>query len=398
MRLNLRSTGVGLFATICVLATSCAGNTLSGGGNSTSGGRTLHIGMSLTATGAPAYAALGYGLQAYLQYRNDTTAGVNGYKFDFNIVNNANTAQGGATSVPQLLSPKPDLLVVEGSNPFVGSLEVLKSQTADLPVVAFADADKVKGANLSNLFGTWPSYARECVVLAQYAIKVKKQTNLALLYLDNAIGQGASESCPASMKALGATKVTSIAIPPTSTTFTSIATQMKQAGVEGGIFIALSPQAKGVQAAAVGIGYKPSWYGFSSLLDQQYLALAGSAAEGTILDSWIEALNEDTPEVTLFKQQIAKYSPQSETALGAYGWTLGAVVAAGVEQATKGGKALTAASWMAALRQMKDAKLGLGPSLTYAGDQSSVVRQISMYQVEGTQFVKVSDLITIPTS
>lgn len=397
MRFTLKAAGSALVAVISVMATSCGGSTPSGGG-SPAGGRTLHIGMSLTATGAPAYAALGYGLQAYLQYRDDTTGGVNGYKFDFNIANNANTAQGGATSVPQLLNPKPDLLVVEGSNPFVGSLEVLRSQVTDLPVVAFADADKVKGANLGNLFGTWPSYARECVVLAQYAIKVKKQTNLALLYLDNAIGQGASESCPASMKTLGATKVTSIAIPPTATTFTSIATQLKQAGVEGAIFIALSPQAKGVQAASAEIGFRPAWYGFSSLLDQQYLTLAGNAAEGTILDSWIQALSEDTPEVKLFKQQIAKYSSQSETALGAYGWTLGAVLAAGVEQATAGGKALTPATWMAALRQIKDGKYGLGPSLTYAGDQSSVVRQISMYQVKGTQFVKVSDLIAIPTS
>ncbi|OFW44656.1 MAG: hypothetical protein A3J29_19310 [Acidobacteria bacterium RIFCSPLOWO2_12_FULL_67_14b] len=360
------------------------------------GGRTLNIGMSLTATAAPAYAALGYGIQAYLQNRNDTTGGVNGYKFNINIVDNANTTQGGATSVRQLLSPKPDLLIVEATSPFVGSLNVLRSMAADIPTIVFADADKVKEAKMPSLFGTWPSYTRECMLLARYAVQTRKQTNLALLYIDNAVGQGASETCPAYMKKIGATKVTAIAIPLTTTSFASIAQKMKDSGAQGGVIIAYSPQTKGVQVAAVAMNYRPSWYGFSSLFDKNYLDLAGAAAEGTFIDSWVEPLSSDTAEVKAFTRAIRKYSPISETSLGSYGWTMGAVIVAALEQATKGGKPLTADSWMAALRQMDGLRAGLSPALTYKDDQSSVVRKVAIYQVKGGRFHAVAEAVPIP--
>ena len=81
-----------------------------------------------------------------------------------------------------------------------------------------------------------------------------------------------------------------------------------------------------------------------------------------------------------------------------FGWSLAAVTAQAVENATAGNKPLTRESFTAAMNSMNSTKqVGLLFTADYRNDHYTLAHNMTVYQVTKGQFVKVSDASQIPT-
>jgi branched-chain amino acid transport system substrate-binding protein len=386
--------------TACGQSSSDGGSASSGTSASTaaaSGGTPLKVGISNPMSGAGgSYAALGQGMQAYLEYQNEQ-GGVAGHKLDVQMLDSGESSSGGATTVRKLLNDDPFMLGIVGSTPFQAASSVLKSQAPDVPVFSMGNAAVVKQANLPSAYGEYPDYTTECFYDAKYAIDNLKASKIAVVYEDDAVGQGAGKECPGFVTKSGATSVGAIAVPPTATDFGPIAAKIKSSGADTVLIYGLSSVVAGVQKAASAVGYEGNWVTFSSNFDDSYLKLAGPAAEGTYVDSWLEPVDADTPAAQLFREQIKKRAPNAQSSLGAAGWTMGAVAVHAMEQAVANGTELTTQSFTDALNQIDGESIGLAPSVSYAGDDhSTFVHSLAMYQVKDGKLVKVADPSPIP--
>lgn len=371
-----------------------------GAGIKATEGRTatkLVIGISNPMSGPAAlYGELGYGMKAYLDYTNDR-GGVNGYTFDVKLLDSAESAAGGAATVRRLLGEDPFLVEVTGSSPFQAAISVLKSEAPELPVFSMSNAAVIAKSGLRNAYGVYPNYTRECYFHVDFAVKKLKRKNIAIVYEDDAVGQGAGANCPGYAKRNGASSVTAIALPPTTTDFGAIAARIKDSKAQVVLIYALAGLVAGTQKAGAAVGYNGAWVTFSSNFDDSYVQIAGSASEGTYVDSWLEPLTSGSPEANLFNTEIRNRRSQATSTLGAAGWTTGAVVVSAIRDATRGGKQLTQASFFRALNSIKNRKIGLAPSVTYTGrDHTTFVRNLAVYRVVNGKFRLVAAPAPVP--
>jgi branched-chain amino acid transport system substrate-binding protein len=369
-----------------------------GAGGGGGGDGPIRVGISNPMSGpGGVYAPLGKGMKAYLEYQNDQ-GGIDGRKIEVEMLDSAQSASGGATSVRNLLNKEPFLLGIVGSAPFQAATSVLRAQAPDVPVFAIGNAAVVAQAKLPSAYGEYPNYTQECFFDAQYAIEQLKATKIAVVYQDDAVGQGAGKECPDFARGAGASSATAIALPPTTTDYGSIAAKVRSSGADVAMVYALAGNVAGLQKAASSQGYDGEWITFSSNFDESYLKLAGAAGEGTYVDSWLEPIDADTPAAKLFRDEIGKRATNSDSTLGAAGWTMGAVAVHAMNKVAEGGSELTQKSFTDALKQIDGESIALAPDVSYAGgDQSTFVRSLAMYRVKDGALEKVSDPAPIPT-
>lgn len=379
-----------LLAAMVTFGVGCGGASSSPSAGATKKGE---IAIGISSNNTASYAAMAQGVQGYLSMVNDQ-GGVNGYTFNTEVLNNDATAAGGATSVRQLLQKQPAMLVVVGSAAYSAAAGVIKQVSPDLPVAAMASATVVQASGLKNAFGASANYPGECGAEADWAHSTLKATSVAIVYEDDAIGQDVGKQCPGIATRLGM-KATGIAVAPTTTNFGPIASQIKESNANVVMVYAQTPYMVGVQKAAAAIGVTAKWVTFSTN-DDTYVKLAGSVAEGTYVDRWLYALDEQNQAITQFSQyQTKAFGASAVTGLGLQGWTTGAVIVAAVKKATASGKAPDGPSIAAAVRSLSG-PVGGSPNIDYAHtDGSSGVTQVLMYQVTNGTFKKVGGPIAL---
>ena len=390
-RLRRLTVPCAVLASAGIVGMGCGGAATSTPGTTASNKGVIAIGISSNNTAS--YGAMAQGVQGYLAMVNDQ-GGVNGYKFTTEVLNNDATAAGGATSVRQLLQAQPAMLVVVGSAAYAAGAGVIKQVSPDVPVAAMASATVVQSSGVKNAFGASANYLGECGAEADWAHSTLHATSVAIVYEDDAIGQDVGKQCPGIAQRLGM-KATAIALSPTTINFGPIAAQVKELNPTVVMVYAQTQYMVGVQKAAASIGVTSKWVTFSTN-DDTYVKLAGPVAEGTYVDRWLYALDEQNPAVTEFiKYQTKAYGATAVTGLGLQGWTTGAVIVAAVKKASAGGKAPDGPSIAAAVRTLSG-PVGGSPNIDYAHtDGSSGVTQVQMYQVTNGAFKKVSGFIAL---
>jgi len=398
-----RTLAIGLVTLLaaCTAAPTTGGGASDAGGNTTGiSNKTVTIGISSPESGAGAIAAgYTYGFKTYLDYRSQGN-GINGYKFQSVIVDNLGNAAGGAQSMQQLLARNPFLVLITGSSSIQGAAPVISSQGNGVVVLGLGNADILQASGLPNTYGFFPHYTQECYFMADFAIKTLKAKSLALVYEDSATGQGAAITCPTYALTHGGTAFKNFPFPPpaVSTNYTSVVASIKDTAPEACMFMGSAAEIASVKKAADAIGVPCKWIGFSPLFDPTYLDLAGSSAEGTYFDAFVEPVGADSEATRLFKTEQQKAAPNHVNQFGGFGWSFAAVVADAVERATAGGKSLTRESFTAAMNATKTTKqLAMLYSADYTSDRYTLTRSMTVYQVKGGKFEKVLDTTPIPT-
>jgi len=96
-------------------------------------------------------------------------------------------------------------------------------------------------------------------------------------------------------------------------------------------------------------------------------------------------------------QQVQKAAPNAINQFAAFGWSLAAVTAQAVENATAGGKPLTRETYVAAMNDLNSTKpIGLLFTADYRSDHYTLAQNMTVYQVQKGQFAKVSEPAPIP--
>lgn len=407
--MKIRGTITAAFAVALALTLAACSNAAVSSGSATGGansagitGKKILIAQSSPESG-PGAAAAAYtaGLKAYLDYVNDK-GGIKGYKFDVATVDNAGNAAGGASAIRQILQTKPFAVVIDGSASFQASVDIIKTQSPDLPTIGLGNAQIIHDSGLTNAFGLFTNYTRECYLQVDYAIKNLGLSNLALVYEDSPTGQGPAASCPAYAQKEGAKVFKSYAVPPpaVSTNYDSIAAQIAQQSPQLALFFGSNGEMVGLQKASYNLGSSTKWIGFAPSYDITYLQLAGPAAIGTYFDVFAQPVNSDTAAAKLFQKEMAKRAPNAANSAGGYGWSYGAIIQKAVEDAIKASKTgtLTQAGFTAAMKALKTGPIGLLYSTDFTLDPTTSVSELNIYQVTATGLNLVGKNLPIPAA
>lgn len=385
-------------AAVAVGLAACSSSTSggAGGGDSTQGisGKTITIGSSAILSGPESpYAEIAQGMNGYLDYIN-SKGGVNGYKFKVVQQDNAYQASQSVVVARNLVfQKKAFLLTVAGTTPTQAVLPI--ASQLKVPVLFVANADLVKKTE-PNVFGEEPSFSREALFDANYALKTLHSTKIAYAYENDDIGQPPLSALPAYVKAQGGSLTAQVGFPATSSDYSSYANRLKASGAQSVIVFAGPPNLAGIQRAAASIGYHPHWIGLFASVTPAYVKLAGALAEGTYFDNFFETTSSSTPTVSLFNQTLSKISPDLIGLLGELGWTDGALIAEGVKRATTGGKKLTDASFEAALNTLSHDQVGVWPDATFTATSHSGATSANILQVRNGKFVQAAPFSALP--
>jgi branched-chain amino acid transport system substrate-binding protein len=374
-----------------IVAAGCGDDSEGGASRSDGdGNRTLLVGESVIRSGPNAGShAVSQAFEAYLDYVN-RQGGVNGYTFEWEALDNAYQASQAAIVQQQLLAKEPFAISVIGTVPVTSAVQVSLNQGSDAPLMLAADGglvDKLAAESDVPMYGYSPDYAVLGPYDADFIIHELGDTNFALAYEDDALGQPASKAVAAYARENGAQLAVNLPVPNNTTNFTPIASRLRASGAETVLAFMNAGMTAGLQKAADKIGYSPTWVTPYFALSKGYLDQAGSVAEGTYIDSPLPPVEDDTEAMERFRTEVERYDPDSVTPAGAGGWQFAAIFVEGVRRATDGGAELTPAAFDEALSTL-DADLEL-THVSYSEDRHWALDQAAMYQVKDGKFVEV---------
>jgi ABC-type branched-subunit amino acid transport system substrate-binding protein len=339
----------------------------SGGGSGEPGikGHTVSIGINDIVSGpAGIYAAnVGKGLVDYLKNTNDH-GGVNGYKFDWQSKDNANSSTQGA-AVSRQLAPTSFAMYLGGTQAVIGTKPLVNK--LKVPMIASATGDLFTPDPNQYLYAASPPYTLSARVAAQFLVSKLGLKNVAIAYQSGIPG---SEGLSSYVSSIGGKLVASESIDAATTDFAPFAQQLKSSGAQGIVVIAGAPLQAGLLKATNAISYAPKWAGTWLEADPSYTKLVGSLADGTYLVNYIISQTGNDPAAQEYRKVVGHYSP---TIVGSQytvqGWNLGAIIVEGVKQATAGKKKLTRTGFIDALGKIQKQQLGLISSVTYDSTQ-----------------------------
>lgn len=380
----------------CVLVALAAAGFSGSAANSATEDKIVVAISGPTAGAAAINSALPLGTKAYL----DFVGGVNGRRFEVNVLNNDSTAVGGVTTVQRHIQSNPDILVLNGSAAYAAAVNVIKQQAPDLPTFVTASAAVIARAGYKNAYGVNPNYTRECYFHVKYAKEKLKANNIAIVWQDDAVGQDVGKNCPNYAKRRHSiAKITSIPLPNSTTDFGPIAAQIKQSGAQVVLVYAFAGLLNGTQRAAQAVGVTSKWMTFSTN-DLPYIRLAGPLAEGTYIDQFLLPVNTDNLRARNFREQMTnRIGERALDSLGATGWTIGAIITSAARNATANGRSFTKERFMAELNKLYNKPLGMAAAVTYKGrDHTTFVRRLALYQVRNGEMKLVMKPSPVPAN
>lgn len=353
----------------------------------------LLIGESAIRSGPAAGSYLiSEGFQGYLDLINKS-GGVNGYTFEIDTRDNQYNAAQSALAQNQLLAKNPFAISVIGTLPVVSAAEISKNQASRVPLLVAADGALVQRLSKDlpgGIFGIVPNYSYLGPYDAKFIMNKLNDKRFALVWENSALAQGAQTAINRYVRRNGGSLRASLPVDPTATDLVPLATRLKASGAKTVLVWTGLGLVASLQKAADQIGYKPKWVTPFFSLSSAYLRLAGPLAQGTYVNGILPTRG---PGVSKFVKQMTTYAPRAINGAGMQGWQLAAVLVEGIRGATTGGRALTQANYVAAVRRInKHVELA---SLDYRKRNWGVTRA-TMYQVRDGRFVQVQGFSTLP--
>ncbi|HEY2791078.1 MAG TPA: ABC transporter substrate-binding protein, partial [Micromonosporaceae bacterium] len=341
------------------------------------------------------YGVASSGIRAYFNTIN-ASGGVNGYTFKVVEEDNQYQPAKAASTARDLVSKGAFVIISEGTPSYDGIKQV--AAQLKVPALVAANGDLFKPPPAPNLFGENPPYSGESENLFRFVLQNLKIKKVGLAWENDDVGSPASKNAPGYVQQNGGQLVSSQAISNGTTDYSPFCQKFQAAGAQAVEGFLISTGLAGLQKACAAIGYKPVWVSPFFSFAPEYLALAGSASEGTYIDSYQYSLDSDQPGVTEYKQAMMKYFPKDvESAFAEQGYAFAQAVSDAVSTATTGGKALTQSAFLSGLT-INNQQVGLIPGFTYDSTTHQGAAELAIFQVQNGSFVQKTDFQALPAA
>ena len=329
------------------------------------------------------------GLDAYFRYVNDQ-GGVNGRKFKLIIEDDQYQPSRTVAAVKKLVEQDHVFAIVApvGTSNLTAVRDYLKQQ--GVPVVAYLNgATKFSKPVDPLLFAGLMTYEREARILVRYAVDTLKIKKLGVFYQNDDFGRDGLEGAKKAAADMGAEIVAEVSYAPADVDVSAQALRLKESGAEGVLMWSTIKHAAQLMKEAQRIGFRPKWLGSAVLSSTSLPELAGDAADGAYFVGYAASIwDEDHPVVKEFLEVYPRYEKSPINSSNLTGWGAARLF---VEAVKRAGPDLTREKLIEVLENMQNFE-NLGP-ITYTKDDHSAYRQGFIRQLQGTEFVRVSDWI-----
>jgi branched-chain amino acid transport system substrate-binding protein len=389
--MSVRALKVILAGGLLTVALAACGQSASGGGGggaSSSGGSTTGVtstsvtfGQTVPYSGPAAlYGESAAGVKAYFAMVN-AQGGVNGRKLKLISLDDQYLPPVAVQQTRKLIPQEFAEVAVNGSATTKAVLGVLKP--LGIPLVGPQTGATFLFQNTPpNLFLVWPEYTIEGKLLGSFAQKLGLK-KVGVLYQNDDFGQ----SLLSGVLASGLKPAKVISYDPSQTDFSPDAQQMKSAGVDGVIILAIPKPTIAFLNAMAALNFKPARLMSQVSAIPQSFSAAPQEFPGSYVGAFIPPLQETSnPQVAQFESAMRKYEPGAPISeFAGWGWTEAQVAVAGLKNVT--GK-LTRASYIKGLESISNLQT-LGGTVDYASTGHVGLTQMFMVQARGGQLAPV---------
>jgi ABC-type branched-subunit amino acid transport system substrate-binding protein len=379
------------YARIRVGALTCAGAlliTACGGSSGSDGDNEIKIGIAGVQSGpAIAYKQIIDGQRAYFDQINKA-GGIDGRKIKYEVKDTGYSADGVSRVVRELASSG-DAVVTGVASPAIAAL-VPYMRKRDVMWAPFTAGDQLLPTS-KNIFGMSPRYTQLGAYDAKQIVG-RGAKNIAILYEDDAVGQPGLHGATAWLKAKGITPVVTAGFSNTETDLSALAARVKSKKVDGVIFWGLAPQFAAFMNASKSAGVKADVQGFFGLASDATVKAVGDAAEGVHFSEITlpgEKCADDYEAV-----MTAKF-PDEVTPLSRQGWSLAALIVAGIREAAKNHDGLDAKTISAGIEKVAGT-IGCTPGVEMSSTSHLATRQANTVVVENGKLVDVTEFEELP--
>ncbi|MDB5876125.1 MAG: hypothetical protein JWQ07_5567 [Ramlibacter sp.] len=332
MRLDLSSTFTrrtfGSIAAAGILAaslTACGSNAAAGGG----GGGAYKVGVLVGLTGS--YAALGEperkAIELYFDEVN-SGGGINGKKVEL-VVLDSTSDEGNAVNQLRKLATQEQVQAVLGPSSSGESIALKTfAKSLKLPVISLASSSAIvsPAADATYMFKEYTD--TKLSLQAQLALaKEKGWKKVALLATNDGYGQDAVKTIDPLIKEAGVELVANEVFNATATDVTPQLSKIASASPDAVLVWAVNPANAIVAKSAASINFAPVLFHSPGAGSPAYIANAGAAGEGTLLQgSKVLAaadVKESDPQYKVVRNLVDKYTAKYKEAPGQYsanGW------------------------------------------------------------------------------
>jgi branched-chain amino acid transport system substrate-binding protein len=371
-------------AVITLGITGCS----SGASSQTSenGNKVLTVGLSVPQSGPIASAGSGQacGFEAYFKAVADG-GGINGYEFEAKKVDNQYDPATAATVARDFVSDGAFAVYVTGTATTDASRPALHA--AGVPLFGTGDGAAYAPPKAPADFGFYPRYVDDLTTAVDFLVNELNKKKISFVNVGGGPGAATTAAFAETVKKSGAEVGVNPSIPANTTDYSAFAQQLKEANADAVYAQVTDTMLSNLQKAAHAIGYNPAWMVAPFGYGPAYHRLAGDLADGVYVTQWFH------PTVDTENEAVQKYLKDVE-ALGGkcaeeasdpnvgIGYNIAAIMAYGLEQATKDGGEPTSESLVEAL-QLDRQGLGTAESLTYSEDSHAAISSAAYYQVQG---------------
>lgn len=378
---------------LTVAACGQSANSSSGGGGSSSGGSSssssstgvtstsVTFGQTVPYSGPAAlYGESAAGVKAYFAMVN-AQGGVNGRKLKLISLDDQYEPPVAVQQTRKLIPQEFAEVAVNGSATTKAVLDELKP--LGIPLVGPQTGATYLFQNTpSNLFNVWPHYTIEGKLLGSWAEHLGLR-KVGVLYQNDDFGQ----SLYAGVQQSGLKPAKVITYDPSQTDFSPDAQEMKSAGVDGVIILAIPKPTIAFLNAMAALNFKPVRMMSQVSAIPQSFSAAPQEFPGSYVGAFIPPLQDTSnPEVAQFESAMKKYEPGAPASIFAgWGWTEAQVAVAGLK-AVSG--SLTRANYIKALESLSNVQT-LGGTIDYASTGHVGLTKMFIVQARGGQLAPV---------
>lgn len=372
---------------ILALTVGACGQSASGSGSSTSSSSvgvtksSVTFGQTVPFSGPAAlYGESAAGVKAYFAMVN-AQGGVGGRKLKLIALDDQYLPPVAVSQTRKLISQELAEVAVNGSATTKAVLNIL--DPLGVPVIGPQTGATYLFQNTpSNVFNVWPHYTIEGKLLGGYAQKLGLK-KVGVLYQNDDFGQ----SLYAGVLQSGLKPAKVITYDPSQTDFSPDAQEMKSAGVDGVIILAIPKPTISFLNDMAALNFKPVRLMSQVSAIPQSFSAAPQEFPGSYVGAFIPPLQDTSnPQVSQFMSAMRQYEPGAPASIfAAWGWTEAQVAVAGLKNVT--GK-LTRASYVKGLDSISNLQT-LGGSLSYSSTSHVGLTHMFMVQARGGQLAPI---------
>lgn len=304
------------------------------------------------------------GAEAYFKWVNDN-GGIHGRKINWIVENDSYNPQQ-AVAVARKLVDRDGVFAIVSTIGTVTNLAALPFLVQrGIPVINPAGSnEKLNAPTDKEVFGMLPVGQVIGANMAQYALKKLKADKVAIFYQNDQFGKDQRDGAVAYLKSNGKTPAAEATYVPSDVDVGAQAVALRDAKPDVVLMFNIVKQGALLLKEAEKLGWKPQFMAMNTMGDPILADLAGSAANGLIVNIMTAVDSMTDPKVKQANEILAKYAPKTQPGYYPYLGMAGAI--AFHKAAEAAGKDLTRAKLIAALEGLGKWEPGVTPPLNWS--------------------------------